>query len=96
MTATWEALAAAVRGIPHLPGAACRYRRELFDPPAPYADPDDAAYIEAAALKLCQQCTALASCSRWFESLPKQQRPPGVVAGRLNVPPRPGRPKSAG
>ena len=83
MTATWEGLAAAVRGIPHLPGAACRYRWELFDHP-PNSDPDDLDYAHTAALGICAQCPALASCSQWFESLPEQQRPPGVVAGRVN------------
>jgi hypothetical protein len=81
---------------PALPGARCRGRHHLFDPPSANADPDDAAYAEQAALRLCAGCPALASCSRWFESLPKQQRPPGVVAGRVNLAPRPGRSKATG
>ena len=38
-----DELLAALAGVPHLPGAECRGRTELFDPPSSDVDPDDAA-----------------------------------------------------
>lgn len=77
---------------PSLPGAACRGRHHLFDPPDADVDPEDAQCAEQTALKLCSWCPALARCSDWLDSLPPAKRPRGVVAGQINRPPRPGRP----
>jgi hypothetical protein len=57
---------------PHLPGAACRGRWELFDDRGRQAE----------AIQLCQSCPALALCRQWVDSLKPSQRPPGVIAGR--------------
>ena len=74
--------------IPNLPGARCRGRTELYDTAAggrPH-HPADVDYARGAALRLCHQCPALDRCTEWLESLPAQQQPRGVVAGRLNTP----------
>ena len=83
----------ALSADPSLPGAVCAGRWELFDAPEPGSDPDDAAFAERAALRLCGQCPALAGCQAWFDSLPGAQRPLGVVAGQVNRPRPPGRPR---
>ncbi|BBZ60140.1 hypothetical protein [Mycolicibacterium monacense] len=90
-----EELLASLAGVPHLPGARCRGRHRLFDPPAPDADPEDADHAQQIALRLCRDCPALAGCAVWFDTLPARQRPQGVVAGRINQPRR-GRPRAAG
>lgn len=73
---------AALLGIPHLPGALCRGRPDLFDlKPGTSTDRDA---VATQALALCRACPALANCQRWFESLPRKERPSGVVAGRIN------------
>jgi hypothetical protein len=61
---------------PQLPGARCVGRWEMFDP-----DGDDDQHQQAMAL--CRNCPALTRCSDWLESLQPQQRPHGVIAGRL-------------
>ena len=67
---------------PRLPQAACRNHTDLFDS----QQPDDI----AAAKHLCQHhCPELARCTEWFNSLPPNQQPDGVVAGRLIQPPAP-------
>jgi hypothetical protein len=76
---TFDTLIAALAGVPRLRGAECGGRSELFDPPAPDTPPDDADFITHTALRLCAGYPALAACSRWFESLPKQQRPPAAT-----------------
>lgn len=87
-------LLAALAGAPALPGARCRGRHHLFDE----AGPDEPAEVveqrHAQAVGLCQHCTALASCTQWFDSLPRTQRPSGVIAGQINEPRR-GRPRKA-
>lgn len=76
---------------PHLDGAACLGLWSLFDEPS--TDDPDARYANESARKLCATCPALADCGRWFDSLPRNRRPSGVVAGRLRrvAPPRPRR-----
>ena len=34
---------------------------------------------------LCRVCRALDACGEWFESLPPEERPEGVIAGRVPV-----------
>jgi WhiB family redox-sensing transcriptional regulator len=85
------ALFAALAGIPRLPGAACRGHHELFDPH--HGDAPERPGAEAKALALCHRCPALAGCSAWFDGLPPKQRPHGVIAGRVNRLPTPGRPR---
>lgn len=71
---TAELVGKILRGIPPLPGALCRSEAELFGSD----DADD----QAAAAAICRACPALPQCSEWVASLPKSQRPLGVVAGQ--------------
>ena len=87
-------LLAALAGAPSLPGAKCRGRHALFDAPSEL-DREPPAVTEqrhAQALSLCRTCPALASCQQWYDSLPRAQRPSGVVAGQI-TPTGPGRPR---
>ncbi|AFM16986.1 hypothetical protein Mycch_2203 [Mycolicibacterium chubuense NBB4] len=83
----------AVGLAPSLPGAKCRGRHRLFDPPNHGVEPGEAEYAERAAQRLCSVCPALVRCAAWFESLPPSRRPLGVVAGRVNRPRPVGRPR---
>ncbi|UUO01695.1 WhiB family transcriptional regulator [Mycolicibacterium novocastrense] len=74
--------------VPHLPGAACRGKWEIFDAEDP-ADPR-----AEQALGLCARCPALAACTAWIDGLPPTLRPAGVVAGRL--PPTPPKKRTRG
>lgn len=85
MSDTLDALLHAVGAAPALPGARCRGRHHLFDDAHPNEDPETVAQRRQQALALCRGCPALASCSAWVDGLPPRQRPPGVVAGRLNA-----------
>lgn len=58
----------------------------------PGADPDDAAFAEAAAKRLCAACPSLARCAERVDALPRSKRPPGVVAGTVHRPKPVGRP----
>jgi WhiB family redox-sensing transcriptional regulator len=78
-----DALLDAVGAAPCLPGARCRGRHTLFDPPAPGENPDTVASRHAQALGLCSRCPALSRCGDWLESLPPRKRPHGVVAGNV-------------
>jgi hypothetical protein len=89
---TLDTLCAALIGAPALRGARCRGRHHLFDSASPGEDPDTVAARHTQALGLCSRCPSLARCEEWFDALPERKRPLGVVAGRLNLPPRPGRP----
>lgn len=80
-----DALLSALRGIPRLPGARCRGKSHLFDEAGRDEDPEAVDQRHTQALGLCRNCAALASCDQWFVSLPRNQRPPGVVAGRKPV-----------
>lgn len=85
MTAVvWLGLTEALAGIPDLPGAACKGRPEWFD----LTPDDDPELIERAEL-VCRHCPALAKCRDWLASTPRDQRPSGVVAGRLLAAPAP-------
>jgi len=74
-------LIAAVGAAPCLPGAKCRSRHTLFDPPGLSEDPDTVAARHGLALGLCEHCPSLARCQEWLASLPPRKRPLGVVAG---------------
>lgn len=83
---TFDAIVGSLGHIPDLPGARCRGRHELFDATiAGTRDtrPDDLQYARAAAVRLCQACPALDACRAWFTALRPDERPHGVVAGRL-------------
>jgi WhiB family transcriptional regulator, redox-sensing transcriptional regulator len=75
-------LAAAITPVPDLPGAACAGRSDLFDLRPVHND--DHTYREA--LALCARCPVLDACRGWFESLPAEARPYGVIAGRVHKP----------
>jgi len=89
----FAALLGAISAAPALPGAKCRGRPHLFDPPGDreHADTVTARHRQAAAL--CTRCPALDRCRAWLDSLPPSRRPSGVIAGQVTEPRRPGRPK---
>ena len=74
-----------LHGAPALPGAKCVGRARLFDPPAEREPAADVAFRHRQALALCRVCRALDACGEWFESLPPEERPEGVIAGRVPV-----------
>ncbi|PBA30571.1 hypothetical protein CKJ65_16455 [Mycobacterium intracellulare] len=77
----------AVGIIPALPGARCRGRSTLFEETE---CPESTEF----AINLCRGCPALTACGQWFDALPPNKRPHGVVAGRINPQPV-GRPRKA-
>lgn len=82
MTAA-ESFFGALLGAPDLQGAVCKGCSETWCP-GEDVDPETAAEREQLALKGCQQCPVLPQCEEYLTSLPPSQRPPGVVAGRVN------------
>lgn len=85
----------AIGAAPALPGARCRFRHELFDPGPHGESPTVREARQAQALQLCASCPSRSRCEQWFDSLPKSQRPRGVVAGRVHSSKAPGRPKAS-
>lgn len=83
-------LAAILRGMPNLRGAACVESPALFDPRDPNEDPADTAYRHQAAARICLSCPALDACREWSGSQPGQVS--AVTAAR--TPKGPGRPGS--
>ncbi len=83
----FDTFAAALVGIPRLRGARCIGRWAQFDPPTSDLTADAVQARQAAAIALCQQCSALTECRRWVDSLRPSQRPLGVIAGRIQTPP---------
>jgi|GEM_PF-3489846 len=79
-----DAITALLAGVPRLPGASCHGDSRTFDL-EPDADREDVDY----AIEICKACPALTACREWVRSLPPEQRPSGVVAGRLLAPPKP-------
>lgn len=71
----------ALLGVPQLAGANCAGQWSLFDEPEK-KDPDRTDVVDSA-LRLCATCPALADCRDWYDGLPLDERPTGVVAGRL-------------
>ena len=57
----------------------------LFDLAAGGSNRADVGYAREQALQLCAACPCLQRCRDWFTSLPKRDRPHGVVAGVLNT-----------
>lgn len=88
-----DRLLGAISAAPALPGARCRGKAHLFDEAGKHEDPETADQRHTQALGLCRGCTALASCQQWYTALPRSKRPPGVVAGQINQPRHPGRPR---
>jgi hypothetical protein len=82
---TLAALAGAMAGTPHLPGAACRGVTWLADLDDTTSDPDDL----AAGRAICHTCPALADCQAWIASLPPDRLPGGMVAAELRQPGKP-------
>lgn len=64
---------------PRLEGAACLGKSDLMDPPEPGEDTDRLAQAKA----VCRGCPALKQCRAWLNSLPRNKKPSGVVAGRV-------------
>ncbi len=87
-------LIAAIGRAPVLPGARCRGRHHLFDTADSREDPDVAIQRHSQAVELCARCPSLTRCEDWLDSLPNNQRPLGVVAGRVNLANPVGRPKA--
>ena len=67
-------IACIIAETPRLEDAACVKRPRLFD--------GDSGADAAQAISICKQCPALLQCRRWVKSLPRGQKPYGVIAGR--------------
>lgn len=89
MSVTFADLLSALRGVPDLPGAKCRGKYDLFDPARDDEDAPDAERRHRAALEVCAGCPALDACGAWLESLRTEDRPLGVIAGRIRRPKKP-------
>lgn len=76
-------LFAELSAVPRLEGALCRGHSALFDPADTDDDKDDTKSRLRFAIKTCHWCPALSECRSWLNSLPRRQRPRGVVAGRI-------------
>jgi hypothetical protein len=83
MTPEWFALLRVIlAGTPHLDGAACAGRSTTFDRHSKRDRDHDR--DEAAALRLCSECPALAACGAWLDGMEEPwQQPHGVIAGRV-------------
>jgi hypothetical protein len=81
-----DALLDAIGATPALPGARCRGRHHLFDAAGSGEDPATVTARHNQALGLCEHCPARDRCETWFDGLKPSNRPPGVVAGRINNP----------
>jgi hypothetical protein len=79
-----DALLDAIGAAPCLPGARCRGRSALFDPPVKGEDPGTVAARHAQAVGLCSHCPSINRCTDWSDSLKPSKRPPGVTAGRIS------------
>lgn len=76
----------AALGCPVLPGAKCRGRPHLFDPPRKGERSENVALRHAQAAMLCRSCPSLTACRDWLDSLTPSRRPTGVVAGQIVEP----------
>ncbi len=85
----FDNLLATLRGAPALPGARCRNRSHLFDPPTPREPAETVAARHTQALGLCSLCPSLGACQEWVSGLSRARRPRGVVAGKIIHEPRP-------
>ncbi|ASL08453.1 hypothetical protein MYCODSM44623_01703 [Mycobacterium intracellulare subsp. chimaera] len=75
-------LGAAAASVPRLPDAACRSETWMAD-----VELRSSRDTIDAAVELCLSCPAMQRCAAWLDSLPPDQKPAGVVAGRLYVDP---------
>lgn len=82
----YDNLLNALRGAPALPGARCRGKPHLFDPPAPREHPETTAQRHNQALGLCALCPSLGACQDWVNGLPRGRRPLGITAGLIRKP----------
>lgn len=73
-------LLGAAAAAPRLPDAACRGETWMAD-----VEIRSSRETIDAALELCLGCRAMHRCAAWVDSLPVDQKPAGVVAGRLYV-----------
>jgi hypothetical protein len=80
---TFDSLLGSLLGVPSLPGARCRGRSHLFDPPEHHEHPETVAQRHAQAISLCSACPARRPCREWLDGLTPSKRPLGVVAGRI-------------
>lgn len=64
-------------------GAPCRGAWDMFDPAAEGEHRLAVAERHAEALEFCGRCRLLNTCRAWLDALPANQRPIGVVAGRI-------------
>lgn len=87
MSTTWDDFAAALSIAPAFPGARCRGRSHLFDPPASREPAEVVAQRHTQAIGLCQQCPALDACKTWLNGLSTAKKPHGIVAGQIIAPP---------
>ena len=69
---------------PSLSDARCRDEWRLSDSAAKGYSTPEYTNARAEALALCEVCPCLTACRGWFDSLPPQKRPLGVVAGMVN------------
>lgn len=82
--AGWTAI---IRRAPNLPGALCKgsdawdWERDQPEPPSGR----DARL--AAAAETCLQCPVLQQCAAYLHRLPMAERPAGVMAGEVTLPP---------
>jgi WhiB family transcriptional regulator, redox-sensing transcriptional regulator len=76
-------LLAELASAPRLPGAVCVGHSDIWSPTEPDLDDTDTTERIAFAVKVCRRCPALTVCRTWFDSLRPQDRPRGVVAGRV-------------
>jgi hypothetical protein len=80
-------MSALIADIPALPGARCAGLTDLLEATiAENGKPASRAEVEiarTAALRLCNECPALAPCRAWLDGLRPTHRPRGVVAGHV-------------
>lgn len=76
------ALLGAAAAAPRMPDAACWGETWMAD-----VEIRSSRGTIDAAIDVCLSCPAMQRCAAWLDSLPPDQKPAGVVAGRLVVDP---------
>lgn len=79
-------LIAILSDTPRLPGALCRDHRDLFDATHPTGRGAMTRHLtdaRATAIRICTGCPVLGPCNDWLDSVIPENRPGGVVAGRI-------------
>ena len=77
-------LLAALSVAPSFPDAACRGYHWLYDMTIPAGGGPAPAEVRQArrdCIETCAACPELEPCRQWLQSLPRADRPEGVVAG---------------